>query len=43
MLGEHVGGGNYNGSQLVQCQHRDPPFQTAFQDEHHHVAMADAQ
>ena len=38
-----MGGGNGHGTQLVQGEHGDPPLQTALQNEHHHIAMTDAQ
>lgn len=37
-----MGGGDDNGSQLMQGHNAEPEFVTAFQDEHHHVAVADA-
>ena len=40
-LGEHMGGGDGDGANLTEGEHRNPPLQTALQDEHHHVAMAD--
>ena len=41
-LGEHMGGGNGDGANLAEGEHRNPPLEAALQDEHHHVAMADA-
>ena len=43
LRGEHVGGGNGNGAQLVQGKHREPPLIVTLQDEHHLVAMTDAE
>ena len=43
VLGEHVGGGDDHGPQLVQGQHDDPPLIASLEDEHHRVALADAQ
>lgn len=41
-LRQQMGGGDDNGSQLMQGHNAEPEFVTAFQDEHHHVAVADA-
>ena len=38
-----MGGGNGHGPQLVECQHGNPPLEAALQDEHDHVAAADAE
>ena len=43
MFGEHVGGRNHHGTQLMQGQHDHPPLVAALQNEHHRVVFADAQ
>ena len=43
VLGEHVRGGNHHGPNLVQCEHHNPPLVAPFQDEHHRVALANAE
>ena len=41
--GEQEGGGNGDGSDFVQGEHRCPELMTALEDEHHHVAFSDAE
>ena len=41
MAGEHVRSRNRHGPEFVQGKHRNPPFQSALLDEHHHVAAPD--
>ena len=41
--GEHVGCGNCNGTDLVQCKHRQPELIATLEYQHHHVALAYAQ
>ena len=43
VLGQHVCGGYDHGAELVESEHRDPPLVAALEDEHHHVAMSDAE
>ncbi len=43
VLGQHVGCRYHYGTQLVQGQHHHPPFVAAFQNEHHGVALANAE
>jgi len=40
--GEHVGGGNGDGTQFAQCHHRQPPLIVSLEDKHHLVAVPDA-
>ena len=43
VLGQHVGGGDDDGTNLVQGQHDHPPLVAALQDQHDGVVLADAQ
>ena len=42
-LCQQVGGGDNDGAQLVQGHDAEPEFIAAFQNEHHHVAVSDAE
>ncbi len=43
VLGEHVGGRNDYGANLVERQHDDPPLIAPLEDEHDGIVLADAQ
>ena len=42
-LGKQVCGGDNDGSQLMQCDDAEPELIAAFQNEHYHIAVADAE
>ena len=42
-LGQQVSGRNHDRTQLMQGDSREPEFDTALQDKHDHIAMANAQ
>jgi hypothetical protein len=41
--GQQVGGGDGDGAELVQRQQAEPEFVAPLQDQHHRIALADAQ
>ena len=43
LLGQQVGRGNHHRPQLVQREDREPEFVAAFENQHHRVALADAE
>ena len=43
VLGEHVGGRDGYGTELVKSEHGEPPLVVTLQDEHHLVIVTDAQ
>ena len=43
LFGQQVRGGDTHGTQLVESDNREPELKAAFEYEHHHVAVADAQ
>ena len=43
MLGEHVGGRNHDGTNLTKGQHHNPPLVATLQDQHHGIALANAE
>ena len=43
VLGEHMGRGDDDGTNLMQGQHHYPPLITALQNKHHGVVLADAE
>ena len=42
VLGQHVGGRDDDGTDLMQGEHDHPPLVTALQNQHHRVVLADA-
>ena len=42
-LRQQVGGGNHHCTEFVQCHNAEPEFITAFQYQHHHVSVPDAE
>ena len=43
MLGEHVCGGNHDGTDLMERQHDDPPLIPTLEDEHDGIVLANSQ
>ncbi len=43
LLGKQVGGGDHHGSEFVEREHREPEFIASLEDQHHGVALSDAE